>query len=326
MAEELNQNLLQLALIPLLLIFNGFFVAAEIAFVSVRRTRIAELADQGDRRARWLQQADRHPERFLAAVQLGVTMASLALGWVAEPALADLLAPALSRLPTTIDPNLVRTLSAAATFALITFLTISISELTPKAIALAKPEPTALLVARPMLGVMDLFRPAIWLLNKAASLLTRALGLRPASESEGAHSIQELKMLVTASAQSGVVEDEEEEMLHAVFDFGNMLVRQVMVPRTEVIAVSAQADLEETLQVALEHPFSKFPVYEGDLDHVVGVLHVRDLLQTRDGADASQASARSLIARSDLCPRDCTGASVAPALQDTAPAPGHRAR
>ena len=293
--QSFTQDLLQLALVVLLLTINGFFVAAEIAFVSVRRTRIAELSDQGDPRARWLQRAHRNPQRFLAAVQLGVTMASLALGWVAEPALAHLLSPVLSLLPADLDPNLAHTLSAVATFALVTFLTIVVGELTPKAIALAKPEPTALGVARPMLGVMALFRPVIWLLNSAAGLLTRALRVRPASEADGAHSVQELKMLVTASAESGVVEDEEEEMLHAVFDFGDTLVRQVMVPRTEVVAVPASATPSEILSVTREHPFSKFPVFEGDLDHVLGVLHIRDLVAGQQNEDPSALTARSMM-------------------------------
>jgi len=295
MPQQLVQDLLQLAIVPLLLIFNGFFVAAEIAFVSVRRTRIAELAEQGDRRARSLQLAHRHPERFLAAVQLGVTMASLALGWVAEPALTGILAPVLALLPGELDPNLARTLSAGATFALITFLTISVSELTPKAIALAKPEPTALVVARPMRTLMVLFRPVIWLLNGAAGLLVRALHVRPASDAEGAHSVHELKMLVTASAESGVVKDEEEDMLHAVFDFGDTLVRQVMVPRTEVVAVPASAVTPEILRVALEYPFSKLPVFEGDLDHVIGVLHIRDLLRGQLTDQGAAPTARSLM-------------------------------
>ncbi len=295
MPQELAQDALQLALVALLLIVNGFFVAAEIAFVSVRRTRVAELADQGDRRARWLQRAHRYPQRFLAAVQLGVTMASLALGWLAEPALAGLLAPVLSLLPKTLDESVARSLSAAATFALVTFLTIVVGELTPKAIALTKPEPTALGVARPMLAIMAVFRPVIWLLNSAAGVLVRALRVRPASEAEGAHSVQELKMLVTASAESGVVEDEEEEMLHAVFDFGDTLVRQVMVPRTEVVAVPASAVTPEILRVALEHPLSKFPVFEGDLDHVIGVLHIRDLLRGQLTEAGSAPTARSLM-------------------------------
>jgi CBS domain containing-hemolysin-like protein len=292
---QLALDVLQIALVVLLLVVNAFFVAAEIAFVSVRRTRVAELAEQGERRAQRLQRIDQHPQRFLAAVQLGVTMASLALGWVAEPALAGLLAPVLSLLPDGLDPSLARSFSAAATFALVTFLTIVVGELTPKAMALAKPEPTALGTARPMLALMGLFRPVIWALNGSASLLTRALGVRPASEAEGAHSVQELKMLVSASADSGVVEDEEEEMLHAVFDFGDTLVRQVMVPRTEVVAVPAAAQTPELLRVALEHPFSKFPVYEGDLDHVIGVLHIRDLLRSRGAEDGSASTARSLM-------------------------------
>ncbi len=302
MPANLTRDILQLALVGLLLLINGFFVAAEIAFVSLRRTKVAELAEQGERRARWLERALQQPERFLAAGQLGVTMASLALGWVAEPALAGLLDPLVAFLPAGVDKAVAHSLSAAAAFALVTFLTIVIGELTPKAIALNKPEPTALRLARPMVGAMWLFRPLIWLLNSAASLLVRALGVRPASEAEGAHSVQELKMLVTASAESGVVEDEEEEMLHAVFDFGDTLVRQVTVPRTEVVAVPAHAETEEILRVALEHPYSKFPVYEGSLDHIVGVIHIRDLLRTQLSGAPAGNTARSLMREAIFIP------------------------
>jgi putative hemolysin len=286
-------DILQLVAVAVLILLNAFFVAAEFSLVSVRPTRVVELVAQGSATARWLQRSLRNPDGFIAASQLGITIASLALGWMAEPALAHLLEPVVNLFA--LGENAARSMSAAAAFTLVTFLTVVVGELAPKSVALQRPESTALQVARPMVWTMWLFRPIIWALNGTGNALLRVLGFKPATGQEVVHSVEELKMLVKASAEGGVVEDDEEDMLHAVFDFGDTLVRQVMVPRTEVVAVPAEADLEQTLKVALEHPFSKFPVYEGDLDHMVGVLHVRDLLRTRDGGDAGQASARSMM-------------------------------
>jgi CBS domain containing-hemolysin-like protein len=201
------------------------------------------------------------------------------LGWVGEPALSDLFLPVVRLFPALDKAELSHALSAGLAFALITFLHVVVGELAPKSIALQDPERTALAVARPTVWTSWVFYPFIIVLNGAGNALLRALGIRPAEGSRLVHSVEELKMLVAASAEGGVVEDEEEEMLRAVFDFGGTLVRRVMVPRTEVVAVPAEAPLAEVIRIAGEHPFSKLPVYEGSLDHVIGVVHVKDLLR-----------------------------------------------
>jgi CBS domain containing-hemolysin-like protein len=277
--QSLGLDLLGLAAVVLLVLANAFFVAAEYSLVRIRRTRVAELTAQKKPNARWVERALRHLDRSIATTQLGITMAGLALGWIAAPALSGLFEPIVGLFPQLPQEDLARGLSAALAFAVITGVTVVIGELTPKGIALHDPERTALAVARPLYFVGWIFRPFIAVLTRAGNLVLRLLRLPPASGGEGVHSVEELKMIVSASAEGGVVEDEEEEMLRAVFDFGGTLVRRVMVPRTEVVAVPAEAPLAEVIRIAGEHPFSKLPVYEGSLDHVIGVVHVKDLLR-----------------------------------------------
>jgi CBS domain containing-hemolysin-like protein len=276
--STLALDLLKLLGVVVLVLANAFFVAAEFSLVSVRRTRINELLEQGNAAARWVAHALDDPDKLIAATQLGITLASLGLGWIGEPALAHLLEPVVNLAPANFQSGLAHTLSAGIAFAAITCLHVVVGELAPKSIALQNPERTSLVVARPTIWTERLFKPIIWLLNGAGNALLRLLGVTPASGHELVHSIEELKMLVSASAVGGVVEDEEEEILHAVFDFGDTLVRQVMIPRTEMIAVPAETTLEELILVASDHPFTKLPVYEGSQDHVIGIVHLKDVL------------------------------------------------
>lgn len=295
-------DLLRLVAVMLLVLANAFFVAAEFALVGVRRTRIAELVAKGNVSARSVERAIADPDRFIAATQLGITLASLGLGWIGEPALSHLIEPLINLFPTSIETEVSHSLSAGLAFALITFLHVVIGELAPKSVALQNPERTSLLVARPTLWVEWIFRPAIWVLNGAGNALLRLFKIRPASGHELVHSVEELKMLVSASAGSGVVEDEAEEMLRAVFDFGETLVRLVMIPRTEMIAVPADSTLEEALQVAIEHQYTKLPVYGEDLDQVLGVLNLKDLLNAMNGERKDTKTARDLMREAIFIP------------------------
>jgi len=278
MEGTVGSDLIRLVAVFFLVLANGFFVAAEFSLVSVRHTRIAELISQGNRTARWVKKAIDDPDRFIAATQLGITISSLGLGWIGEPALGHLLLPVINLFPVEIEQEVSHSLSAGLAFALITFLHVVVGELAPKSIALQNPERTSLIVAQPTVWTEWIFKPAIWLLNGTGNLLLRILGIQPAAAHEAVHSPNELKMLATASAESGIVKGSEEEMIHAVFDFGDTLVRHVMVPRTEMIAIPTEATAEEMMQVVFENPFTKFPVYEDNLDHVVGVVHLKDLV------------------------------------------------
>lgn len=302
MESSLVSDLLGLLVMAALVVANAFFVAAEFALVSVRRTRVAELVAQGNPAARWVQRAVRDPDRFIAATQLGITIASLGLGWVAEPALAHLVEPVVRLFPDVIADEVSHGVSAGLAFAVITFLHVVVGELAPKSIALQNPERTALLVAQPTSWMASVFRPAIWLLNGAGNGLLRLIGIEPPSAHQLAHSVEELKMLVSASARSGVVEADEEDMLQAIFDFGNTLVRQVTVPRTEMVAIPADATLDEIISIAMRHPYTRFPVFDDDLDHILGLIHLRDIMRSRHGEQPGAATARGLVREAIFIP------------------------
>jgi CBS domain containing-hemolysin-like protein len=282
--SQLWIDLLRLLGVALLVLANGFFVSAEFALVSVRRTRVEELVRQGRPGARAVQRALRDPDRFIAATQLGITIASLGLGWLGEPALAHFIQPVLDLVPENWVGVASHSLSAGLAFALITFMHVVIGELMPKSIALQRPEATALLVAQPTLLSELAFKPFIWLLNGTGNLLLRLIGMHAASGHEMVHSVEELRMLVEASGEKGVLERSERDMLDAVFDFGDEAAGEVLVPRTEMIAVEADAPLEQLIGLAVKHPLSKFPVYEGDLDHVIGIAHTKDLVRVQHDA------------------------------------------
>jgi len=297
------QDVIGLAAILVLVLVNGFFVAAEFSLVSVRRTRVEELVKLGRSGARAVQRAVRDPDRFIAATQLGITLASLGLGWIGEPALAHLLEPLLEFLPGEIAGQAAHIVAGTAiAFAIITFLHVIIGELMPKSVALQSPERTALFVAGPTLFAETIFRPFIWLLNGTGNFLLRSLGLHRPSGHENLHSVEELKLIAEASEQGGIIEPDEREMLHAVFDLRNTAARQVMVPRTEMVTVAADATLEEVIDLAAHHSLTKFPVYEGDPDHIVGILHIKDVVRVMHesvergpNGDVLAGSARAIL-------------------------------
>jgi len=307
---------LRLLAVLLLVLANGFFVAAEYALIRVRHTRVEELIASGNRSARWVQRAIQNPARFIAAIQLAITVAGLGLGWIAEPALGRLLLPIIELFPVEIESQVSHSLSAGLAFGLVTFMAVVAGELVPKAIALHSPGKVSLFTARPMAWTEWLFKPAIWVLNGAANAVLRLLRIRPAEEHELAHSVVELQMLVAASARSGVVGDREQEMLDAVFQFSATLVRQVMVPRTEVIAVSADAGLESMLQAAISSSFSKLPVTEGDLDHIVGVVHLRDIVQAQQGERPETTRARDIMREAIFIPEAARISTLLQILRD----------
>jgi CBS domain containing-hemolysin-like protein len=274
-------DVLRLIGVVVLVLANGFFVAAEFALVSIRRTRVEELIQQRRAGALAVKKALGNPDRFIAATQLGITLASLGLGWLGEPAVAHFIEPVLALVPKAWVGTVSQSVSAVLAFALITFLHVVVGELAPKSIALQKTEATALFVVGPTLLAEALFKPAIWVLNGTGNALLRLIGMRAASGHELDHSVEELKLLVAASEAQGVIEDSEREMLHAVFDFGEVTAHEVMIPRTEMIAIEAEAPVEALMQLATQHWLSQFPVYEGDLDHIIGLAHVKDLVRAQ---------------------------------------------
>ncbi len=251
-----------------LILLNAFFVAAEYSLVTARRTKLHELEDQGDRRARRVLTITGDPPRFIAAMQLGVTATSLAIGALGEPVLAQLL-----------DPVLAAFASFAIAFLIITFLHVVVGELMPKAIALGYSERVALAVSTPVRAFFVVLHPLVWVLQRGTELGLRILGIDPPSGEVSVHSEAELKMLLDRSTEEGEIEQAEQEMLYKVFDFADKEVADVMVPRPEVIALSIDLPPEECLQAAMEAPYTRYPVYRESLDTVIGVLHIRDLFR-----------------------------------------------
>jgi CBS domain containing-hemolysin-like protein len=268
---------LRLGAVVFLVLANGFFVAAEFAIVTVRKTRVDQLIAEGNRRARIVREAVSQPDAYIAATQLGITMASLALGWVGEPALAELFEPLLEALPANWAAVSAHSIAVAVAFGLITSLHIVFGELAPKTVALQHPEGTSLFVTGPTHVFMTAFWPFIALLNGMGRRAVGLVGLRAPSGHAMVHSEEELKMLVTASQEAGVLEEDEEQMLHRVFGFGDLTAGQVMVPRTEVTGIRTTATLDELMAHLARQPHPWLPVYREGYDDIVGFLHVEDL-------------------------------------------------
>ena len=279
MEYSLAATLWRLAALLALVVANGFFVAAEFSIVTVRKTRIDQLVAEGHRGARAVRRAVSAPDRYIAATQLGITMASLGLGWLAEPALASIVEPELAFLPVHIALATSHSIAVAMAFALITAIEIIFGELTPKWIALEQAEATAIWVVKPLELFMRIFWPFIRLVHGTAQGVVKLLGMKGAAHRAGVHSEEELKMLVTASQEAGVLEEQEEQMLHRVFGFADLTAGQVMIPRTELVAVPAETLMPELVRMTGQGRHARLPVYRSDLDDVVGMLHVTDLLK-----------------------------------------------
>ena len=280
MEQSLAATLWRLAGLTALVGANGLFVAAEFSIVTVRKTRVDQLIAEGHRGARAVRRAVSSPDRYIAATQLGITMASLGLGWLAEPALASLFEPALAFMPAHLATATAHSIAVAIAFAIITAAEIIFGELTPKWIALERPEATALWLVKPLELFMRVMSPFIRVVHGTAQGVIRMLGFSGADHRAMVHSEEELKMLVTASQEAGVLEEQEEQMLHRVFGFADLTAGQVMIPRTELVAVAADTPMRDLVaQIGARH-HTRLPVYRGDLDDVVGMLHVTDILKT----------------------------------------------
>jgi putative hemolysin len=258
--------LLELIGVAVLILLNAFFVAAEYGLVTARRTRIIELQHQGNRRARDVLRITADPGRFIAAMQLGVTLTSLGIGALGEATLSREFKHWMAAI-----------LAIVIAYAILSFFHVVVGELVPKGTALGHPEGTALWVSAPVRGFFVLFGPAIWLLRRTTDLILHGFGLQPPGAERDVHSEAELRMLVSRSTAEGEIEEGEREMIDKVFVFGDKDVADVMVAKPDVSAVSVDVPPEEALAVVLDSPYTRYPVYRESLDDIVGVLHVRDL-------------------------------------------------
>lgn len=275
--DESGSTIFNLFVIAFLLFSNGFFVASEFAMVKVRKTRIEQLVNEGNFNAKIALEAIKDLDKFIAAVQLGVTISSIGLGWVGESTLAHIIEPIFVFLPGISQTIATHTVSVSIAFALITFLHVVIGELIPKSIALEFTEKTALVVAKPMQVITFIFSPFIWLLNGFGNFVLKLFNIPHTHKGSLVHSTEELDMLVNASYNGGVLNETEKEMLHNVFKFSDLTAKQVMIPRTDMVCIPIDMPLEELNKLAAESQYTRYPVYEEDIDHITGLVHVKDL-------------------------------------------------
>jgi putative hemolysin len=261
--------LFELIAVLLIVLGNAFFVAAEYALVTANRSTLARLAAEGNRRARIAIRIMDSPIRFIGTVQLGITAFSILLGVVGEPLVSGWIGP----------PLLSHTVAFVLAYAFVTYLHVTLGELVPKAIALKERERTALWVALPIEAVYLATYPVVWFFQESANAVTGLFGIDPAPAGVVAHTEEEIRMIVRQASETGEIQEGEQEMLYKVFDFADKEVGDVMVPRPEVVALSVDLPPEQALQAVLDSPYTRYPVYRGSLDEIVGVLHVRDLIQ-----------------------------------------------
>jgi len=259
---------------------NGFFVAAEFALVKVRPTQIEPHLLNGGIRARLANQLIHNLDAYLSASQLGITLASLALGWVGEPAFARILDPLLSSIPGA-SPAVTHTVALITAFTVITVLHIVIGEQVPKVFAIRKPASTSLWISVPLHGFYRVTYPAIWLLNTTANSILRLLGIKPVGEHGAAHSSEELRRLLASNADTNISEHKR-ELLDNVFELSERSARQIMLPRSDVVFLSTERTMAENLSTARRSGHTRFPLCESDLDDVSGIVHIKDLFQADD--------------------------------------------
>jgi len=270
--------ILEIAGVGCLILLNGLFVAAEFAIVKVRSTQIEPLLKSGQAGARIVQHVINHLDQYISSTQLGITVTSLALGWLGEPLVAGLIAPLMALIGLT-GTAAVETVALIIAFALITFVQIVVGELAPKHLAIRRPQRVALALARPLHAFFLLFRPFIWLLNVSATAFLRFLGIQPAREGDIAHSEEELRLLL---GKGRIFSSTGKNILLNAMEMHKRTVREIMVPRTGVVFLSTGRSLEENVTLAIDSQFTRYPLCEGDLDNVIGMVHMKDLFRFRD--------------------------------------------
>jgi putative hemolysin len=283
---------LQSVAVLLLVVGNAFFVAAEYALVTARRSRLSEMAAAGNLRARLALRIMDSPVRFIGTVQLGITAFSIALGAVGEPIVEHWID----------DPLQSTTVAFIIAFAFVTYLHVVLGELAPKALALTRNESTALWVALPIEAVYVVAYPLVWFLQASANAFTRLFGIQPAPAGVIAHTEEDIRLIVAQAEEGGVIEEAEEEMVYKVFDFADKEVHEVMVPRPEVVALSADLPPQEALAAVIDSPYTRYPVYRDSLDDIIGILHVRDLFKALYDHGIENVAVEELVRPAHMVP------------------------
>lgn len=294
----------------MLVIMNGFFVIAEFSLVKIRKTRLEELVHQGNQRAKLALKVVSSFDTYLSATQLGITLASLALGWLGEPAISALVRPLVLAYFPELD-WLISTISIVVGFTIITFLHIVFGELVPKSMAIQRAERYALFAVWPLYIFHKIGYPLILLFNTAAKTILALLGAKAANEADLTHSEEELRMIVSASQRGGVLDQMESELIDNVFDFADRLAREVMVPRQDMVCLFTDDSFEENMKIVHETHHTRYPLCVEDKDHVVGMIHIRDLMDF-DMCDGADKDLKTIMREILVIPE---GMSVAKLLQ-----------
>ena len=273
-SHSLVQVLLNILVVLILVFINGFFVAAEFALVKIRSSRLTQLVNEGNQQARFVQNITLKLDSYLSACQLGITLASLGLGWVGEPAVAAMIRPVIALF--SISDAALHTISFAIAFAVITMFHIVLGELAPKSFAIQQTEKVALWLSLPLVIFYRMTYPAIWVLNHLSNLILKIFGLEPATENEQAHTEEEIRILVTESHKSGLIDKTESVLFDKVFEFSDRVARQAMIPRTSAVILDVDDSFEENMETIIGTRHTRYPVAEGDKDNIIGFIHVTD--------------------------------------------------
>ena len=273
---NLTDIFINIFIILFLLFVNGFFVAAEFSLVKVRKTRLEQLCNEGNSNAKKAMKLVDDVNKMLAAAQLGVTIASIALGWVAESTIVQLIEPVIRLFAGSLAHVSSHVVAVPISFVLVTYFHVLLGEQLPKCISLRHPETIALLVSTPMDMFITIFKPFVWLLEVSGNKILSACHAN-SEDASLVHSTEELDMLVDASYNEGVLNETEAEMLHNMFKFSDLMAKQVMIPRTDMVCIPGDITYEELNKVALENQYTRYPVYEENIDKILGFIHVKDL-------------------------------------------------
>ncbi|WP_300672235.1 hemolysin family protein [Soonwooa sp.] len=271
-------SLVKLLIALLLVLLNGFFVAAEFSIVKVRYSQIQLKAAEGNKMAKQAEHIIKHLDEYLSATQLGITLASLALGWVGESALHHIIEDIFHYFSLNISQTTITTISVVCSFMLITIMHIVFGELVPKSIAIRKSEPTTFFIATPLRLFYNVFKPFIWLMNSLSNGFLRMININPATDQD-IHSTEELQLLVKQSADSGEIQEENYEIIKNAFDFTDHNAKQIMIPRQNIVSVDIEDDREEIINQLMESGYSRIPVYEGSIDNIIGIFYTKEIIR-----------------------------------------------
>ena len=269
-------DILNLVVLAILIALTAFFVASEFAIIRIRSTRVDQLIEEGNKNAVAVKKVITNLDEYLSACQLGITVTALGIGWLGEPAVARLLEPLLIKI--NVPQGMTHALDITITFILITFLHVVVGELAPKTVAINKAETISLLFARPLIWFYRLFRPFIWALNGSSRMIIRLFGMKPVAENEMAHSEEELRLILSESYKSGEINQSEFKFVNKIFEFDDRIAKEIMGPRTEMVTLSKDDTIQDTLEIMNREKFTRYPIVDGDKDHVIGLINIKEIM------------------------------------------------